>query len=217
MIPVHSLRPPRVLLPLLSGVMRFFLLTLLLAGPVAAQTDSPMPDDVPTLNDLESLYSAADEVRARTDFAALTPDAVLADAWSDVTENATVLRWGFRGLTDTTPVPGMTAAEARAERRLGLGSFAPLAAATAATLTVVAPLHLALTPPSGRAAAYDRIGRDADALRLLLSDLAYELADAAVGSDDEVDAALVALVPRAALVDELVSRLQNALPETGAR
>lgn len=197
--------------------MRFLVLALLIAGPAAAQTGSPMPDDVPTLTSLESLYAAAAEARAQAPIAALTPASVLADAWTDVIESATVLNWSFRALTDTTPVPGMSAAEMRVERRDGLAAIAPLAAAVAAGLSVAAPLRLALTPPAERDAVYARIGRDADALRLLLDNTGYEASAAAVGSDAEVDAALAAFAPRAALVAELVGRLRAATPGAGGQ
>lgn len=195
--------------------MRLLLLALLLAGPAAAQTGSPMPDDVPTLDTLEDLYAAMAAVRERKPIAALTPASVLADAWTNAMENATVLNWSLRALTDTTPVPGMSAASVRTERRQGLAVLAPLIAATATALGDAAPLHLALTPPAERDAEYARVGRDAEALRLLLDNMAYEAAGAAVGSDAEVDAALAALVPRAAIVADLVGRLHVALPDAG--
>lgn len=193
--------------------MRLVLLVLLIAGPALAQTGSPTPDPMSMFDRLESLYAVVDEGAERVDLAALTPGDAVVEEWTAAVQSAIVLDLAMQGLTDSTPVPGLSDADVRAERRVGLSTVATLSAATGAALSTVTLLRLALVAPDARAAAYAAYGRDADALSLLLSNLAYEAADAAVAFDPEVDATLAAFVPRAAVVHELVGKLRAATPQ----
>lgn len=170
-------------------------LVALSAMPAVAQTDAP---------------SAAE-------LADFTPEAILAQTWTEALGGATATSWALdAAVYEDSTGAALPEAERLANVRRELMTAVEAGAATSGGLAAALQFSVALADPADRAEVYAALSDDTVVLHQLLVQIAEEAGGFILADPDvDVEAARATWRPQAALVRTLVGRLEGATAALG--